>query len=507
MPDKRKVVSSSLTKFKSMVFINKILSFIFLFPIIGIFLISFCNPREKRLLKLLSLNFSCISFAGFLVLWAYFDKIETNFQFTQQFLISPLFNLNFSIGIDGISLFFLLLTTLLIPICILASWNSITSNLKEFLIAFLFLDFLLIGVFCSLDLLFFYVFFESILIPMFLIIGVWGSRERKMLASYYFFLYTLVGSVVMLLAIIYMFIQVGSTDYETLLICPFTMFEQKFLWLAFFFSFASKVPMMPFHLWLPEAHVEAPTSGSVLLAGILLKLGSYGFIRFSLPLFPNASFFFAPLVYTIVLGSVIYASFTAIRQTDFKRIIAYTSIAHMNLVVLGIFSFNVIGLEGAIFQSLSHGFVASALFLIIGVVYDRYKTRIVKYYGGLATVMPIYISVFLFFTVANIGFPGTSSFIGEFLIFIGSFKVNTEVTFLSAFSMVIGGGYSLWLFNRIAYGNLKIQYTKKFLDLSFREVVIFMPLFLGSLISGIYPNLFLSSIHASVFSLLELLYF
>jgi proton-translocating NADH-quinone oxidoreductase chain M len=489
-----------------MTFVKTILIFIMLCPIVGIFFIFFCNPREKRIMKLIALNTSSSSFIGFLVLWCCFDKSTAKFQFTNKFLISPLFNLNFFVGVDGISLFFLLLTTLLIPICILASWNSVTYNLKEFLIAFLFLDFLLISVFCALDILFFYVFFESALIPMFLIIGIWGSRERKILAAYYFFLYTLVGSVIMLLAVIYMFSQVGTTDYEIMLTFSFTKLEQKFLWFAFFLSFASKVPMIPFHLWLPEAHVEAPTSGSVILAGVLLKLGSYGFIRFSLALFPNACFFFAPLIYTVVIVGVIFSSFTAIRQTDFKRIIAYTSIAHMNLVILGIFSFNVIGLEGAIFQSLSHGFVASALFLVIGVVYDRYKTRIVKYYGGLATTMPIYIFIFLFFTVANIGFPGTSSFIGEFLIFAGSFKVNTGMTFLSATSMVIGGGYSLWVFNRIAYGNLKVQYTTKFLDLSFREFVGFLPLMLGTLVSGIYPNIFLSSIHFSVSCLVELIY-
>ena len=396
---------------------------------------------------------------------------------------------------------------LLIFLCLLVSWNSVSYNLKEFLIAFLVLDFLLIGVFCVLDLLFFYIFFESVLIPMFLIIGIWGSRERKILASYYFFLYTLFGSVVMLLAILYILEQVGTTDYEALLTFSFSKMEQNFLWFSFFLSFASKVPMLPVHLWLPEAHVEAPTAGSVILAGILLKLGTYGFIRFSLALFPQASFFFTPLVYTISVIGIIYTSFTAIRQTDFKRIIAYTSIAHMNLVMLGIFSFNNIGIEGAIFQSLSHGFVASALFLVIGVVYDRYRTRLVKYYGGLASMMPFYIFTFLFFTMANIGFPGTSSFVGEFLILAGSFKVNTIVTFLGATGMVFGGAYSLWLFNRIAYGNLKTQYTVKFLDLTIREFVVFLPLILGTLATGLYPDIFLSSIHMSVNSLVELLYF
>jgi proton-translocating NADH-quinone oxidoreductase chain M len=488
-------------------FFENLITFIILVPIIGIFLILSVPNSEKRLLKILSLNFSLILFVCFLIIWLCFDKMETGFQFTSKFFIFSTLNINFLVGIDGISLFFLLLTTLLVPVCLLASWNSINFLLKEFLVLFLILEFFLICVFLVLDLLFFYVFFESTLIPMFLIIGIWGSRERKILASYYFFLYTLIGSLVMLIGVLYILIEIGTTDYETLLVAPFSNFEQKFLWLTFFLSFASKIPMIPFHLWLPEAHVEAPTPGSVILAGVLLKLGTYGFIRFSLPLFPKASYFFAPLVYSIVSLGIIYASFTAIRQTDFKRIIAYTSIAHMNLVVLGIFSFNIIGLEGALFQSLSHGFVASALFLIIGVVYERYSTRIVKYYGGLGTVMPIYVSIFLFFSLANIGFPGTSSFVGEFFIFLGSFRVNCEITCLAATSMIIGGGYSLWLFNRICYGNLKVQYIYKFIDLSYREFFTFIPLLTGTIVFGVYPNICLMSIHSSVFCLVELLYF
>ena len=490
-----------------MSFTQNLLVYILLFPIIGILVLLSIPSRETRLLKFIALNSACFSFIGSLILWGSFSKSTGFFQFLIKLIWFPLLTLNFTLGVDGISLFFILLTTLLIPLCILASWNSISHSLKEFLIAFLFLNFLLIGVFCILDLLFFYIFFESVLIPMFLIIGIWGSRERKILAAYYFFLYTLLGSVVMLLAILYILEQVGSTDYEVLLTFSFSEAEQKFLWFAFFLSFASKVPMVPVHLWLPEAHVEAPTAGSVILAGVLLKLGTYGFIRFSLPLFPQASFFFAPLVYNISAIGIVYTSFTAIRQTDFKRIIAYTSIAHMNLVMLGIFSFNTVGIEGAIFQSLSHGFVASALFLIIGIVYDRYRTRLVYYYGGLASTMPIYVFIFLFFTMANIGLPGTSSFIGEFLILAGSFKVNTSVTFLGATGMVVGGAYSLWLFNRISYGNLKIQYTTQFLDISLREFTTFLPLLLGTLLTGLYPNIFLSLIHMSVNNLIELLYF
>lgn len=487
--------------------LKNLLIYILMFPIFGILILLLLPAKEKKLLKLVALNSSCLSFIGSLFLWGFFQKSTSSFQFVAKLFWLPYLNLNFTLGIDGISIFFLLLTTLLIPLCILTSWNSVSDNLKEFLIAFLVLDFFLIGTFCVLDLLLFYIFFESVLIPMFLIVGIWGSRERKILAAYYFFLYTLLGSVLMLLSILYVYYQVGTTDYEVLLTFSFSPLEQKFLWFTFFLAFAGKVPMIPLHLWLPEAHVEAPTAGSVILAGILLKLGTYGFIRFSLPLFPKASFFFTPLVYSIAVTGIIYTSFTAIRQTDFKRIIAYTSIAHMNLVILGIFSFNNVGIEGAILQSLSHGFVASALFLIIGVVYDRYRTRIVLYYGGLASVMPIYISIFLFFTMANISFPGTSSFVGEFLLLAGSFKVNSTITFLGATGVIIGGAYSLWLFNRIAYGNLKIQYTSEFLDLTPKEFVVFLPLILGTLVIGIYPNIFLTSIHMSVNTLVEFLYF
>lgn len=477
-------------------------------PIFGILLLAFVPAYKTKLLKIIALNSACLSFSCSLFLWGLFEKSSAStFQFVTMFFWLPSLNLNFVIGVDGISLFFILLTTLLIPLCLLTSWNNIVSNLKEFLISFLFLNFLLIATFSVLDLLLFYIFFESVLVPMFLIVGVWGSRERKILAGYYFFIYTLLGSVLMLLSILYIYYQTGTTNYEILLTFSFSKWEQKFIWLSFFVAFASKIPMIPVHLWLPEAHVEAPTSGSVILAGILLKLGSYGFLRFSLPLFPVASLFFTPLVYTIAVVSVIFTSFTAIRQTDFKRIIAYTSIAHMNLVIIGVFSFNIIGLEGSILQSLSHGFVASALFLIIGVVYDRHRTRTVQYYGGLASVMPLYSTIFLFFTMANISFPGTSSFVGEFLILIGSFKVNKIATFLSATGIIIGGGYSLWVLNRICFGNLKTQYIKSFSDLNYREIAVFIPLILGTLIVGVWPEIFSKSYHITINNLLEMLYF
>jgi len=482
---------------------QNILNYLLLLPVTGIVLLLLSPSWNTKILKFIALITSSITFILSILLWIWFDKSTGNFQFVDKMLWIPNMNINFTVGIDGISLFFIILTTLLIFLCLLASWNSIHTNLKEYLICFLIMEFFLIGVFCILDLLLFYIFFESVLIPMYLIVGVWGSRERKIRAAYFFFLYTLLGSVLMLLGILYLYYQVGTTDYEILVTTFLTLKEQKFLWLAFFASFATKVPMVPVHIWLPEAHVEAPTSGSVILAGVLLKLGTYGLIRFSFPLFPEASYFFTPLVFSIAVTGIIYTSFTAIRQTDFKRIIAYTSVAHMNLVIVGMFSFNSISLEGALLQSISHGFVASALFLIIGVVYERHHTRMVKYYGGLVHVMPIYIFIFLFFTMANIGLPGTGSFIGEFLILIGAYQLNTTITFFSATGMVLGGCYSLWLFNRIAYGNLKSQYLVAFIDINKREFLVFFPLILGTLVMGLYPDIFLNPMHMSVNVLLE----
>ena len=484
--------------------VSSLLVFFMILPLMSIFFLLFVPSSNHSLLKFIALNASCFIYVTSLFLWVFFNKSISSFQFVSKLLWIPFLNFNFSLGIDGISLFFILLTTLLIFLCILISWTSVKVKIKEFLIAFLIMEFFLIGVFTILDLLLFYIFFESILIPMYLIVGVWGSRARKIRAAYFFFIYTLLGSVLMLLSILYIYYQVGTTDYEVLLTFIFSKSEQKFLWFSFFGSFATKVPMVPVHLWLPEAHVEAPTAGSVILAGILLKLGTYGFLRFSFPLFPEASFYFAPIVYLFSIVGIVYTSFTAIRQTDFKRIIAYTSVAHMNLVMVGLFSFNTIGLEGAILQSLSHGFVASALFLIIGIVYERHHTRMVKYYGGLVHIMPLYTFIFLFFTMSNIGLPGTGSFVGEFLILAGSFKANTSATFVSATGMIIGGCYSLWLFNRISYGNLKVQYLKDYIDINKREIFIFSPLIFGTLTIGLYPEIFLNSMHMSVNMLVEI---
>jgi NADH-quinone oxidoreductase subunit M len=366
-------------------------------------------------------------------MWMAFDTKTDDFQFMEVYPLLQHSNIQIVLGIDGISLFFVLLTTLLIPICISASWDAIKVRVKEYMIAFLVLEAIVVAVFCSLDLILFYILFESVLLPMFVVIGVWGSRARKIRAAYMFFLYTLLGSVLMLLAVIWIYINLGTSNYQVLLSGPSPFFDpqvEKLLWLAFFASFAAKVPMVPVHIWLPEAHVEAPTAGSVILAGILLKLGTYGFLRFSIPLFPYASLYFTPLVFTIALIGIVYTSLTAIRQTDLKRIIAYSSVAHMNLVIVGLFSLNTQGIEGAILQQLSHGLVSGALFLCVGVIYDRHHTRLIKYYSGLAHIMPVYVAIFMFFTMANIA-PGTSSFVGEFLILVGSFQVSTSVCFFA----------------------------------------------------------------------------
>lgn len=399
----------------------------------------------------------------------------------------------YSFGLDGISLFFFFLSSLLIFLCILFIWND--PLFKEYAISLLVIELFLLIIFSILDLFLFYVFFEAILIPMYLTIGVWGSRQRKIRAVYLFFFYTLCGSIFMLLGILYIYSVTGSLNLEYLLTWQFTETEQLFLWLAFFFSFASKIPMFPFHIWLPEAHVEAPTVGSVLLAGILLKLGVYGFLRFSLTLFPDASLFFSPLVYLLSILGILYASMSAIRQTDIKRIIAYSSIAHMNLVTLGLFSFNIIGLEGAILQSISHGFVAGGMFLLVGILYNRHHSRFLFYYGGLVHLMPVYSAIFLIFTLANIALPGTSSFVGEFLLLCGVFKTNIILCIISALGVILCGAYSLWLYNRIIFGNLKVNYTSSFSDINIREFVIMFPLLIFVFFMGIYPTFFSSFIH------------
>jgi proton-translocating NADH-quinone oxidoreductase chain M len=455
---------------------------------LGLILVIFMPLRLNHHLSKTALTFSSIAFVYSLGLWLNFDACTPKFQYIVSF--GP------DLGVDGISLFFVLLTTFLFPLCILASWGKIHT--KSFLTCFLSIEILLVLVFTVLDLIWFYIFFESVLIPIFLIIGIWGSRSRKIRASYFFFVYTLVGSLFLFAAIFYIFAVVGTSHYESLLNYTFSFQEQKWLWLGFFISFAVKVPILPFHIWLPEAHVEAPTPGSAILAGVLLKLGTYGFIRFSLPLFPEASIYYTPFIFTLSIIGIFYTSLTAIRQTDLKRIIAYTSVAHINLVILGIFSFTSIGLHGSIIQSLSHGFVSSALFLLIGTLYDRYHSRLFLHYGGLIHVIPVFGIFFVLFTIANIALPGSSSFVGEFLLLIGLFESNPVATFFGATSIVLGGIYSLWLLNRILYGNLKIQYLNKFSDLNKREVYVLGPLTIMMLYVGVYPDLFIDALHFSV---------
>lgn len=481
---------------------DHILLILIILPLVASFFILFENEKNLWSIKDLALETSLINFMLSFYLWFHFDNSTSSFQFVDDLLWIPSYNLHLTLGIDGISLFFILLTTFLIPICILTGWDSVKIYIKEYMIAFLVVESLLIAVFSVLDLLLFYIFFESLLIPMFLIIGVWGARERKIHAAYQFFLYTLLGSVLMLLGILYIYNIVGTTHVEILLTYSFDEFSQKLLWLAFFASFAVKVPMIPFHIWLPEAHVEAPTAGSVLLAGILLKLGTYGFLRFSIPMFPLATIYFTPLIYVLSILAIIYTSLITLRQIDLKKIIAYASIGHMNFVTLGIFSLNIQGIEGSLLIMLSHGIVSSALFLSVGVIYDRHKTRLVKYYRGLTLVMPLFSIIFLFFTLANMSVPGTSSFIGEFLVLNGLFQINIFTTILASTAIILGAAYSIWLYNRIAFGTIT-PYIHKFNDINLKELFIFIPLILLTLLMGIYPDLFLDTMHISVTNLLS----
>ncbi len=481
-----------------------ILSTITFLPLVGaafIFMLRGQDEVAYRNARYIALWTTLVVFGLSILLWIEFDPSTADFQFleSRDWLGGTI---KYRMGVDGISMPFVVLTAFLMPLCILASWTSIRSRVREYMIAFLVLETFMIGVFCALDLVVFYLFFEGGLIPMFLIIGVWGG-DRRVYASFKFFLYTLLGSVLMLLAIMAMYWQSGTTDIQVLLTHRFPPEMQIWLWLAFFASFAVKMPMWPVHTWLPDAHVEAPTAGSVILAGILLKMGGYGFLRFSLPMFPLASVDLAPLIFALSVIAIIYTSLVALAQEDVKKLIAYSSVAHMGFVTMGIFTLTQQGVQGGIFQMLSHGIVSAALFLCVGVVYDRMHTRRIDAYGGLVERMPIYAAFFMVFTMANVGLPGTSGFVGEFLTLLGAFKANTWVAFFAATGVILSAAYAVWLYRRMIFGTLEKANLRAITDLNAREIAILAPLVILTILFGVWPAPMLDPSAVSVEALLN----
>ena len=481
-----------------------ILSIVTFLPLVGalmIFLIWEDSEIARRNVRLVALFTTIVTFILSLKIWWDFDNGTSQFQMVEKVdWIGS--SIAYHMGVDGISMLFVILTTFLMPFCILASWESIQNRVREYMIAFLILETLMIGVFCALDIVLFYVFFEAGLIPMFIIIGVWGGA-RRVYASLKFFLYTLLGSVLMLLAIMAMYWQAGTTDIPTLLAYEFPASMQTWLWLAFFASFAVKMPMWPVHTWLPDAHVEAPTAGSVILAGILLKMGGYGFLRFSLPMFPLASADLAWLVFTLSVIAIVYTSLVALVQEDIKKLIAYSSVAHMGYVTMGIFAANEQGLQGAIFQMLSHGLISGGLFLCVGVIYDRMHTREIAAYGGLVNRMPKYAVIFLILTMANVGLPGTSGFVGELLTLLGVFRVNTWVALFATTGVILSAAYALWLYRRVIFGALEKESLKSILDLTTRERWVLYPLIVLIIFYGVYPMPVFDATQASVDNLIQ----
>lgn len=475
-----------------------LLSILIFTPLVGALLVTMLRSDRCREI---ALTFSLIEFMLSLILWWYFDP-QQGLQFIEKHVWISSFNTYYFLGIDGLSLFFIPLTTFLISLSILASWTSIQNRVREYMAAFLLLETFLVGLFCSLDLILFYIFFEGALIPMTLIIGVWGG-ERRIYACLKFFLFSLCGSILMLLALIMLYYQAGTTDFLQILKTSFPWAIQKWLWLAFFIAFAIKIPVWPFHTWLPDAHVEAPTAGSVILAGVLLKMGGYGLLRFSLPLFPLASYYFAPLVVLLCLVAVIYAALVALVQNDIKKVIAYSSIAHMGLVTLGIFTFNPNGLTGAVFQMLSHGIVSASLFLSAGMLHDRFHTYEISHYGGLVTHMPRYAGYLLLFSFAALGLPGTSGFIGEFLVILGVFRANALIAIIASLSLIIVAAYILWLYKRVVLEttNPKLG-AKGLVDITLREGIILGSLAGIILVSGLFPQPFIKIIDPAVKTLL-----
>jgi len=481
-----------------------ILSIVTFLPLVGALLIApipVDSDIAKRNIRNVALVTTVMTFLFSLKIWIDFDNSVAGFQMVEKSEWIGSF-MSYHMGVDGISMLFIILTTFLMPFCILASWESVSHRVKEYMIAFLVLETFMIGVFCALDMMLFYIFFEAGLIPMFLIIGIWGGK-RRVYASYKFFLYTLLGSVLMLLAMMAMYWQAGTTDIPTLLAFDFPASMQTWLWLAFFASFAVKMPMWPVHTWLPDAHVEAPTAGSVVLAAILLKMGGYGFLRFSLPMFPLASADLAPFVFTLSIIAIIYTSLVALMQEDIKKLIAYSSVAHMGYVTLGIFTANIYGIQGGIYQMLSHGLVSGALFLCVGVIYDRMHTREITAYGGLVNRMPKYAVAFLIFTMANVGLPGTSGFVGEFLVLLGAFQLNTWLAFFATSGVILSACYALWLYRRVVFGSLDKESLKAILDLSTRERIILYPLIVLVIFFGVYPSPVFDVTEASVSALIN----
>lgn len=482
-----------------------ILSLMTFLPLAGAFFILLIRGNEDmvaRNARYAALYTSIFTFALSLYMLARFQTGEAGFQFVEKYDWLPHLKISYHMGIDGISLFFVLLSTFLTPICILASWKSVKTRVKEYMIAFLVLETFMIGTFCALDAVLFYVFFEGVLIPMFLIIGVWGG-PRRVYSAFKFFLYTLFGSVLMLVALLTLYSQVGTTDIPTLMAHPVPAHLQMWLWLAFFASFAVKMPMWPVHTWLPAAHVEAPTAGSVILAGVLLKMGGYGFLRFSLPMFPIASEHFADMVFWLSVVAIIYTSLVALVQEDMKKLIAYSSVAHMGYVTLGIFTMTAQGIEGGIFQMISHGIVSAALFLCVGVVYDRLHTREIGRYGGLVNNMPRYATVFMVFMLASVGLPGTSGFVGEFLSLLGAYQVNTAVALLAATGLIFGAAYMLVLYKRVVFGAQVNADAAEMNDMDKRETFYFIPLVLLVLAIGVFPGLVMDKVAPSVDKLIS----
>ena len=482
-------------------FLDNLISIVIFIPavaaaILGLFLRG-DDEAARQNAKWLALAATTATFLASIFLLAGFDAADPNFQFVEE--TTWILGLSYKMGVDGISILFVMLTTFLMPLVILSCWD-VTHRVKEYMIAFLVLESLMLGVFCALDLVLFYLFFEAGLIPMFLIIGIWGGKER-IYAAFKFFLYTFIGSVLMLVAMIAMYVDAGTTDITELLVHEFSSGTmsvfgwqivgglQTMLWLAFFASFAVKMPMWPVHTWLPDAHVQAPTAGSVVLAAILLKMGGYGFLRFSLPMFPVASDLLADFVLWLSAIAIVYTSLVALMQEDMKKLIAYSSVAHMGFVTAGIFAANQQGLDGAIFQMISHGFISGALFLCVGVIYDRMHTREIDAYGGLVNRMPAYAAVFMLFTMANVGLPGTSGFVGEFLTLVGMFQANTWVTAVAATGVILSAAYALWLYRRVVMGDLIKESLKSITDLTTREKWIFAPLVVMTILLGVYPSL------------------